>query len=72
MRPAHPGAPELPQKLREKLSEGDVVALQVVPGARGDRLQIAMRMPWQTGPCAVLLLERKAGARQLAGPSITR
>lgn len=54
---ANPNSPPFPEDLREELQDGDDVAATRI-FRKGDA-QIAVRMPWTDGPCAVLLLQTK-------------
>ncbi len=54
--PAVPGVPPLEPELRRELEAGEPVAARWM----GDRVRVAMRMPWD-GPCAVVVVERGTG-----------
>ncbi len=53
----NPRNPEFPAALAEALREGEELA--VSPSPRGRELELAVRMPWEEGPCAVLLIRQK-------------
>lgn len=54
---ANPKSPAFPQRLREKLEAGDSFAGARMSRGRGE--QIAVKMPWTDGPCAVVLLRTR-------------
>lgn len=54
---ANPDSPAFPPELARQLKAGDDVATQRSPKLR--RTEIAVRMPWKEGPCAVLLMRSK-------------
>ncbi|MBT8452183.1 MAG: HAMP domain-containing histidine kinase [Deltaproteobacteria bacterium] len=54
---ANPDSPAFPPDLARQLKAGDDVATQRSPKRR--RTEIAVRMPWNEGPCAVLLMRSK-------------
>ena len=57
LRSENPDAPPFPAELGRELEAGnDVVATRA---ASGRRAEVAVRMPWNEGPCAVLLLRAK-------------
>ncbi len=60
---ANPFAPPFDPELARRLSAGADVASRTVRGPRGPVERIAARMPWHTGPCAVLLAQRPAPRR---------
>ncbi len=60
--PVRRGMPPLERELREALEAGDPVAAQWM----GQRVRVAMRMPWD-GPCSVIVVERGVGALLDAG-----
>jgi signal transduction histidine kinase len=50
-----PRAPAFDASLREALESGDVFASRT---RSGSTLELAMRMPWNEGPCAILVVSR--------------
>jgi len=54
---ANPDSPAFPSDLATQLRAGSEVATDRSPGAR--RTEVAVRMPWTEGPCAVLLMRSK-------------
>lgn len=54
---ANPDSPAFPPELARQLKAGDDVATQRAPKRR--RTEVAVRMPWKEGPCAVLLMRSK-------------
>ena len=57
LRSVNPNSPPFPQALAQQLRSGREVASSRSPGQR--RTQVAVRMPWQDGPCAVVLVRAK-------------
>jgi signal transduction histidine kinase len=57
LRSRNPHAPPFPEALSRELDAGNDIAASRGPDRR--RVQIAVRMPWDEGPCAVLLLRAK-------------
>lgn len=53
----NPDAPPFPEALGRELRAGNEAAASRAPDGR--RLEVAVRMPWEEGPCAVLLLRAK-------------
>ena len=60
------GAPTFPAALREGLEGGDDVAAVTEPHRQGHHRVLAVRMPWQEGPCAIITVARPShrGVRQ--------
>jgi len=56
----HPKAPAFPAGLRATLEAGADSADEFVGDGRGRILELALRMPWRAGPCAVVLAQQKA------------
>ncbi|MGB5813284.1 MAG: HAMP domain-containing sensor histidine kinase [Polyangiales bacterium] len=63
----NPDSPEFPEDLREALRDGESVAASR-PGRR--RAQVAVRMPWSEGPCAIVLLRVKGPPAWFSGPML--
>ena len=62
----HPDAPPFPRELSRQLQAGERVAAQ---SANDRRLaQVGVRMPWNEGPCSVLLIRAKGPPRWFSGP----
>lgn len=61
----NPESPPFPKELAEQLRAGESIAV-----ARAGRrhAQVAVRMPWSDGPCAVVLLRVKGPPGWFAGP----
>ncbi|MFZ1865850.1 MAG: HAMP domain-containing sensor histidine kinase [Polyangiales bacterium] len=57
LRSENPDAPPFPAELGRELEAGNDVAATRTPDSR--RAEVAVRMPWNDGPCAVLLLRAK-------------
>ena len=58
LRPAYRGAPELEPALARELRAGETVASHLVGQDWRSRLVVATRMPWTSGPCAVVVVRR--------------
>ena len=58
LRPAYRGAPELEPALARELRAGETVASHLVGHDWRSRLVVATRMPWTSGPCAVVVVRR--------------
>jgi signal transduction histidine kinase len=56
-RSENPRAPELPRELERALADGDTEASQSAPDDESMQL-VATRMPWDDGPCAIVLVRR--------------
>ncbi|MEM9191193.1 MAG: HAMP domain-containing sensor histidine kinase [Myxococcota bacterium] len=55
----NPRAPEFPSELRHALEDGEDIAARATTDLRGRPQRIiAVRMPWQGGPCAVMVVRR--------------
>lgn len=52
-----PRAPTMDPSLREPLESGETLAFRTRPDST---LELAMRMPWSEGPCAILVIRRQA------------
>lgn len=61
----NPDAPPFPAALARELEAGGDVA--AAPAADGRRAEVAVRMPWDEGPCAVLLLRAKGPPTWFSG-----
>jgi signal transduction histidine kinase len=61
----NPDNPAFPSDLAEQLAAGNDVAADRSPDRR--RAQVAVRMPWDDGPCAVLLMRAKGPPRWFSG-----
>lgn len=55
---ANPFAPPFPEELRAALSHGATSADARLGEGEHERLAVGVRMPWNTGPCAVVLVLR--------------
>jgi two-component system sensor histidine kinase BaeS len=53
MHSQHPGAPALPDVLVDRIEDAEVATARWA--WRGDDVEILVRMPWATGPCAFVL-----------------
>jgi len=53
----NPDNPVFPEELAQELRAGNEVAMDRSPDRR--RTQVAVRMPWNDGPCAVVLMRAK-------------
>jgi hypothetical protein len=60
LRSANPRAPPFPDELRDDLAGDAKVASAAWRVAGADGIQVAVRMPWGEGPCAVVLARRPA------------
>ena len=65
-RPADPSAPELPARIRQALEGGAEVASAMVQ----EGFLVAVRMPWDEGPCAVVASFRPRGPRPAPLPGL--
>jgi len=61
----NPTSPVFPSELAEQLEAGNDVAVSRSDDPR--RAQVAVRMPWQEGPCAVVLMRAKGPPRWFSG-----
>lgn len=57
---ANPSAPAFPSDLRKALESGADSANDFVGSGNRRVLQLALRMPWRSGPCAVVLARQDA------------
>jgi signal transduction histidine kinase len=62
---SNPDNPPFPAELEKQLQTGNEVASDRSPGQR--RTQVAVRMPWNEGPCSVLLMRAKAPPSWFSG-----
>ncbi|MGB8328659.1 MAG: HAMP domain-containing sensor histidine kinase [Polyangiales bacterium] len=58
LRSRNPENPVFPEELAKQLRAGNEIAADRSPNRR--RTQVAVRMPWNEGPCAVVLMRAKA------------
>ena len=58
LRSANPRAPPFPDELRVELGRGAKVASAPWRVAGADGIQVAVRMAWEDGPCAIVLARR--------------
>lgn len=58
LRPAWAGAAPLSPALARDLRAGEQTSSRIVGLDRGAQLVVATRMPWRTGPCAVVVVRR--------------
>ncbi|UJR82203.1 sensor histidine kinase [Sandaracinus amylolyticus] len=68
--PAHPHAPRLDPEVRDALESSDLGIVEIEGERRRDGA-LAVRMPWDEGPCVVLVIETP-GARPALGQRILR
>jgi signal transduction histidine kinase len=61
----NPESPPFPRELAQQLRTGNDVAAH--RSADGRRAQVAVRMPWEDGPCAVVLMRAKGPPRWFSG-----
>ena len=61
----NPGSPRFPPELARQIEAGSDVAAFRAADQR--RTQVAVRMPWDEGPCAVVLMRAKGPPRWLSG-----
>jgi len=61
----NPTSPVFPSELAQQLEAGNDVAVSRSDDPR--RAQVAVRMPWQEGPCAVVLMRAKGPPRWFSG-----
>ena len=62
---ANPDSPAFPPELARQLEAGSEVAAKRSPDRR--RTELAVRMPWNDGPCAVLLMRSKGPPAWFSG-----
>lgn len=62
---ANPDNPAFPEALARQLRAGNEVAVERSPDRR--RAQVAVRMPWVEGPCAIVLMRSKAPPSWFSG-----
>lgn len=60
-RPGYVGAPLLPPSIAAELRGGEQTVSRVVDRDRRTQLVVATRMPWSTGPCAIVVVRRPYG-----------
>jgi signal transduction histidine kinase len=65
LRSRNPDSPAFPPELAQQLRSGSDVAAHRSEDHR--RTQVAARMPWEEGPCAVVLMRAKAPPRWFSG-----
>lgn len=65
----NPTSPAFPEALERRLRDGADVAGTRQWGPRG-QAQIAVRMPWTEGPCAIVLLRAKGPPPWFSGPVV--
>jgi len=66
LRSRNPDSPPFPAELARQLEAGDEVAASRSTDSR--RAEIAVRMPWNEGPCAVVLMRTKGPPHLFSGP----
>jgi signal transduction histidine kinase len=71
LRPAYAGAPPLEASIARELRAGTSTASSVVGLGRRARLVVATRMPWATGPCAVVVVRRPREGGDVRGVWLT-
>lgn len=71
-RSANPRAPEFPASLEQSLRTGARSASELVKSDNRRHVRVAVRMDWETGPCAILLAWRPGpGPRVSPGQWVT-